>query len=91
MGGWVCKSPLWDKKLRRFGLAGDEAENVSPVELGMIDNENVYVIIKTDKNTDWLTEYYREIRGKKVRAEKEDSISVDGKTVYNVYKIEVSE
>ena len=57
----------------------------------MIDNENVYVIIKTDKNTDWLTEYYREIRGKKVRAEKEDSISVDGKTVYNVYKIEVSE
>lgn len=91
MGGWVCKSPLWDKKLRRFGLAGDEAENVSPVELGMIDNENVYVIIKTDKNMDWLTEYYREIRGKKVRAEKEDSISVDGKTVYNVYKIEVSE
>lgn len=91
MGGWVCKSPLSDKKLRRFGLAGDDVKNVSAMELGMIDNENVYVIIKTDKDLNWLTEYYREMRGKTVQAEKEDSISVNGKAVYAVYRIEVSE
>lgn len=91
MGGWVCKSPLWDKKLRRFGLAGDDVKNISAMELGMIDNENVYVIIKTDKNLNWLTEYYLEVRGKNVQAEKEDSISVRGNAVYDVYRIEVSE
>lgn len=88
MGGWVCKSPLMDKKLSRFGLEANRQEGRTAMESGLLDRENVYVIIKADRELSWLTDYYKEIQGINIRAEETDSISAHGKAVYIVYRIE---
>lgn len=88
MGGWVCKSPLMEKKLKYFGLEENRQQGRTAMESGLLDRENVYVIIKAEGELSWLSEYYEEIRGISIRTAETDSISVHGKTVYKVYRIE---
>lgn len=88
MGGWVCKSPLTEKKLGRFGLEADGLHGRNAMEAGILDRENVYVIIKADGELSWLADYYEEIYSISIRAEATDIISVHEKAVYTVYRIE---
>lgn len=80
MGGWLSKSPLTEKKFEQFGI--------NTMEKAVLDMENVYVIIKKEESTDWLTEYYREKGCGEVSVSSVDSIWVDQKPVYEVYSIE---
>lgn len=50
MGGWACKSPLWRKKLALFGI--------TDMERALVENENVYYVQETGKDTTWLYQYY---------------------------------
>ena len=85
MGGWVVKSPLTAKKLKNFSM--ESADGVSAMEWGLLDSEQVYVIIKTEKNMDWLTTYFAEKRDRQVVAEAVDSIELDGESIYTVYAV----
>lgn len=85
MGGWVVKSPLTTKKLQKFGM---EAQNgISAMEQGLLDRNGVYVIMKTENETDWLTDYFASKRGKQVTVEPVDTIESDGKELYTVYAV----
>ena len=85
MGGWVVKSPLTAKKLQQFGMARDGEQ--SAMEQGLLDSDRVYVIIKTEKTMDWLTDYLAEVRNRKVSAQPVDTIELDGKALYTVYAV----
>ena len=85
MGGWVVKSPLTDKKLQNFNM--EKAEDMSAMERGLLDSEQVYVIIKSENSMDWLTGYFEEKRGIQKEAVAVDTIRVDGNQVYTVYAV----
>lgn len=85
MGGWVVKSPLTAKKLQNFSM--EAVDGGSAMERGLLDSEQVYVIIKTEKNMDWLTSYFAEKRNLQVVAEAVDTIELDGKSIYTVYAV----
>lgn len=74
MGGWVCKSPLYYEKLGKF--------NISTMEEGLLNNDNVYFIAARDKDIGWLTAYY-ETKGNIVRIEQVDFIG----DTYAVYQL----
>lgn len=77
MGGWICKSPLYQEKLNRFGM--------ETMEAGLLGNPNVYFIMDIelpDSNTDWIQAYYAQ-EGTAVEIEQADLI--DGK--YAVYRV----
>lgn len=50
MGGWLNKSPLYDKKLEAFGL--------SSMQEALACDENVYMMAELEMGTDFLTDYY---------------------------------
>lgn len=50
MGGWLNKSPLYDKKLKAFGL--------SSMQEALAYDENVYMMAELEMGTDFLTDYY---------------------------------
>lgn len=50
MGGWLCKSPLYDEKLGKFGIG--------TMEEGLSDMDNVYFMTLKEDSTDWLAAYY---------------------------------
>ena len=55
MGGWICKSPLYEQKLAHFGMAS--------MAEGFLNGEQVYMImedISPESSTDWLETYYLE-------------------------------
>ena len=55
MGGWMCKSPLYEQKLKHFGM-------VSMAD-GLLNGESVYMIMEdasSESGTDWLEAYYLE-------------------------------
>ncbi len=74
MGGWLCKSPLYEEKLRAFGIAS--------MEEGLSEMDNVYFIASGDSGTDWLTAYYGE-KGIAVSVEQVDVIA----DTYAVYQL----
>ncbi len=86
MGGWVVKSPLTDRKLANFGM--EISEGVSAMERSLLDMDSVYVIIKTEKDMDWLSDYYKEKRDKDVIIKAVDNIELDGKKIFTVYAVE---
>ncbi|SHI03877.1 hypothetical protein SAMN02745229_01355 [Butyrivibrio fibrisolvens DSM 3071] len=49
LGGWACKSPLQDAKLKAFGFKDIQSSLLS---------ENVYLVVKSEYSTDWLMSYY---------------------------------
>ena len=85
MGGWVVKSPLTDKKLQQFGMTKEGG--LSAMEQGLLDSDRVYVIIKTEKTMDWLTDYFAKVKEKQIAAQPVDTIELDGKALYTVYAV----
>lgn len=78
LGGWICKSPLYREKLRRFDI-------VSAGE-SLIGKDNVYLIISdteaSEIGTGWIVEYY-DSQGARVTVEETDRIGAH----YLVYQI----
>ncbi|MBR2122916.1 MAG: hypothetical protein IJ930_08355 [Lachnospiraceae bacterium] len=50
MGGWACKSPLYEKKLAAFGF--------SSMEQALLDDENCFYAAACHADNSWLTGYY---------------------------------
>lgn len=75
MGGWLCKSPLYDEKLEKFGI--------TTMEEGLLYQDNVYFITAKDSDTGWLSAYYAG-KGFAVSVEEVDSIE----ETYMVYRVE---
>ncbi len=81
MGGWMCKSPLYRKKLEKF--------EITTMEEALLSADNVYFIMETgtpDSSTEWLRAYYQE-KGNTVSIEAVESIG----DRYEVYRIERGE
>ena len=77
MGGWICKSPLYKKKLGYFGI-----ESMAD---GLLNNGKVYMIMNntlSESNTDWLEDYYHE-RNVSVDVSEVDRIGEK----YGVYRV----
>lgn len=85
MGGWVVKSPLTAKKLKNFDM--EAANGISAMERGLLDTEDVCVIIKSEKNMDWLVAYYAEKADVDVTVQPIDEIELDGKSLFTVYEV----
>lgn len=77
MGGWLCKSPLYEKKLQQF--------NLNSMQSALSEKENVYLMAELSKGTDWLIDFYKD-QGKQIKIELMDSIE----EVIGVYKITVA-
>ncbi len=73
MGGWMCKTPLYDKKLEQFGMTDTQE--------GLLRNEGAYLITESD-GMDWLVDFYA-YKGYSVSVEKTDMID-DKYTVYRI-------
>lgn len=73
MGGWLCKSPLYDEKLKKFGIV--------TMEEGLLGDTG-YFIVSKDEDVDWLTAYYAG-NGIAVNMEQVDLI-VDTYAVYRL-------
>lgn len=52
MGGWACKSPLWEKKLAAFGI--------DSMEQALREREDVFFVRKISEDMDWMSVYYEE-------------------------------
>lgn len=77
MGGWICKSPLYQEKLAHFGMAS--------MADGLLNGERIYMIMADDspaKSTNWLETYYLE-RSISVKIDQIDRIGEN----YGVYWI----
>ena len=77
MGGWICKSPIYQEKLAHFGMAS--------MAEGLLHGERVYMIMKDvspESSTDWLESYYLE-HGVSVEVSRVDRIGDH----YGVYQI----
>ena len=85
MGGWVVKSPLTAKKLKNYGM--ESADGISAMGRGILDTDGVYVIIKSEKNMDWLVAYYSEKAAIDVVVNAVDEIELDGKSLFTVYEV----
>lgn len=77
MGGWICKSPLYEQKLEHFGM--------DSMAEGLLYGERIYMIMDNtlpESSTDWLEAYYME-QGISVEINQVDFI---GK-YYGVYQV----
>lgn len=74
MGGWLVKSPLYEKKLEAFGIQS--------MKQALVEAGNVYFMAELDKGTDTLTGYYSD-QGIAIQTELTDTIN----DVIGVYKI----
>ena len=70
LGGWIMNSPHTDKKLDNFGIP----EGKDRIEDAITDCNNCYVVIRADRDTDWITEYYSMTTGVSPNVEKVDEI-----------------
>ncbi|MBR0172014.1 MAG: hypothetical protein IJQ21_04430 [Lachnospiraceae bacterium] len=77
MGGWACKSPVYEEKLAAYGMTS-MADGLA--------GETAYYVQETGKDTGWLGAYY-EGDGKSVRLA-EESVIDGGFTVYSVTRTE---
>lgn len=59
LGGWICNSPIYDKKL--------EAYDILSVEDALLNRDNVYLVQIEGKSLDWLENYYA-LKGKKLKS-----------------------
>ncbi len=78
LGGWMCKSPLYQEKLVRYGT-----ESAADA---LLNQDNVYFIMSNaeaaDRGLDWMIDYYAD-RGVAVSVQKSDTINEN----YAVYEI----
>ena len=81
MGGWICKSPLYEQKLEYFGMTS--------MAEGLLYGERIYLIMEDaspENSTDWLEAYYME-QGISIEIDQVDFI---GK-YYGVYQVREAE
>lgn len=52
MGGWACKSPLWQKKLTLF--------EINDMEQALREREDVFFVRKIGEDMEWMSVYYQE-------------------------------
>lgn len=74
MGGWLVKSPLYEKKLNAFGMDN--------MQKAIAENENVYFIAELEKGTGSLTAFYAD-QNVSIRTELTDTIN----NVLGVYEV----
>ena len=78
LGGWICKSPLYEQKLAAYGITS--------VAEALIQKDNVLLIMSNveaaEQGFDWLTAYYA-AENIPVSVEQEDVINEN----YSVYRI----
>ncbi len=75
MGGWACKSPLYQKKMAAFEM---------PVmEEALLSLDNTYIIVDFEYELTWLKEYYRG-HGQEIAIEQVGNIA-DKMGVYRIY------
>lgn len=81
LGGWLCKSPLAEKKLKAFGYAS--------LGQALLEGENVYLVAETGQSLDWLTDYFGR-RGTVLRAEPKEVIGAadSGLVIYSLHREE---
>ena len=77
MGGWICKSPLYEQKLEYFGILSMADGLLNGVQVYMIMNDTL-----PESSTDWLEDYYRE-RNVFVKVSEVDRIGEN----YGVYQV----
>lgn len=75
MGGWVTKSPLYEKKLKAFGM--------NSMQEALVYDEGVYWMVELAKGTEFLEAYYKD-QGIEIEATLIDTIN----GIVGVYKIE---
>lgn len=78
LGGWICNSPLYDKKLQAYGMTN--------VEEGLADHDNVFLVQNRDSDSDWLVAYYK-LKGYRIE-KAEEEISDGGLVIYSVKRNE---
>lgn len=81
MGGWICKSPLYEQKLAQFGL--------TTMEGALTDKEYVYLLCRLDRpeaDMEWLYDYYAKMRSE-VKIVQTDTIQVNGQDIFGVYQL----
>lgn len=82
MGGWICKSPLYDEKLGQFGLTA--------MEDALAEDGHVYILCRLDRpeaDMGWLSKYYAQ-DGREVTIVQADVIRVDGQEIFGVYQMQ---
>lgn len=50
LGGWICKSPLYEEKLAAY--------EIRSLEEALKTRENIYLVQDVERSFDWLTDYY---------------------------------
>lgn len=82
LGGWMCGSPLYYDKLRRYGITS--------VQEALIGQENVYLILADqevkERGLAWIEDCYA-AQGIEIVAEKTDRIG-EGYAVYRIMRIQ---
>ena len=85
LGGWLCKSPLAEKKLEAFGYVS--------LEEALVNGENVRLVSQKGESWEWLEAYFRK-RGLVIRVIMEERIpgGTEGNEleVYRLQKEEIS-
>lgn len=76
MGGWLVKSPLYQKKLAFFGM--------DSMREALLQKDHVYVMAELDKGTGFLQEYFRAV-GQETEVIRTDSIC----DLIGVYQVKV--
>ncbi|MCD8068119.1 MAG: hypothetical protein LUE87_04375, partial [Lachnospiraceae bacterium] len=78
-GGWLTKSPLYDEKLKNYGINGTVCEEIE-------NRGTIYFICESGKDAAWLAELFADYD---VYAEilRTDGIYVDSEEVLTVYAI----
>ena len=79
LGGWIMNSPhTWDK-LANYGVEKEKDE----IEKSITGKDNTYVIVRLDRDTDWISEYYSDKRNTIVSINSADTIA----DKFNVFKV----
>lgn len=86
-GGWACKSPLQDKKLKHWDASIGETAESSYITERMVDSERIYLISYTDRTTEWLENYYASI-GKSVETVCIKQFGGESQMLYSVYAVQ---
>ncbi|MBQ6888383.1 MAG: hypothetical protein IJN54_12825 [Lachnospiraceae bacterium] len=77
-GGWTAKSPLYEEKLAQRGI--------TDIENDLKEKENLFFVIKANRDIEWLTEYYKE-KGIKVQTEIFKEIELNGEVRFVIYRL----
>lgn len=77
-GGWACKSPLEDKKLKQF--------DVDNIQKDIYEKDHIYFVSYVGKDTEWIREFYA-MKGIAVVIDKIDYIPFQNNNGFQIYKI----